>query len=117
MAVLGGAADPLAVADQQVAELPAGVQLVEKPVGEVRPGHELEIHPDAGLGGEVLGQLDESICRVPGRPAQRELVLRLDRRDDERQAGEAAGERGGDSLVHFYPLPSVVVEAAARAVS
>ena len=44
VAGLGAQADPLAVADHQVAELPARVQLVEHPVGEVGPGHELEIH-------------------------------------------------------------------------
>ena len=49
LAVLGGAADPLAVADHQVAELAAGIQLVEHPVGEIRPGHELEMHRVAGL--------------------------------------------------------------------
>ena len=67
----------MAVADRQVAELPAGVQLVEETAGEVRPGNELELHPDAGLRGEVLRQLDERVGRVPRRPAQREIVLRL----------------------------------------
>ena len=54
LAVLGGAADPLAVPDHQVAELAAGVQLVQHPVGEVRPGHELEVHFVAGLRFKLL---------------------------------------------------------------
>jgi hypothetical protein len=77
--VVGGVrAEPLAVADHQIAQLALGVELVEEAIGEVGPGHELEVHLDAALGGEVLGQLGERIRRVPGRPAQRQLlVLRI----------------------------------------
>ena len=74
VAVLGAAADPLAVADQQVAKFAAGVQLVEHAVGEVGPGHELELHRVAGLGLEVLGQLDKRIGRIPCGPAKRQVV-------------------------------------------
>ena len=56
--VLGGAPDPLAVADQQIAQLALGVQLVDETVGKAGPGHELELHCNAGLGGEILRQLD-----------------------------------------------------------
>ena len=58
----------------QVAQLALRVELVEHAVGEVRPGHELVLHLDAGLGGEVLRQLDQRVGRVPGRPAQRQLL-------------------------------------------
>ena len=69
--VLGRAADPLAVADDQVAELALGIELVEKAVGVVGPRHELELHGDAGFGGEVLAQLNKGVGRIPCGPAQR----------------------------------------------
>ena len=81
MAVFRAAADPLAVADQQIAEFAAGVQLVEHAVGEVRPGHEFEIHGVAVFGLEFLRQLDKRVGRIPGRPAQRQLIgLRIGNR-------------------------------------
>ena len=99
VAVLGRAADPLAVADHQVAELALGVQLVEHAVGEVRPGHELELHLDAGLLGEALAQLDQRVRRVPRRPAQgQRLVLRA--RGSGRGKGQQAGTAGEQRRKH-----------------
>jgi hypothetical protein len=88
VAVLGRAADPLAVADDQVAQLALGIELVEEPVGVARPRHELELHVDAALGREVLRQLDQRVGRIPRGPAQRQ-ILRL-RRDG--AGGEADSE-------------------------
>jgi hypothetical protein len=66
MVVLGAAADLLAVADDEVAKLAAGVQLVQRAVGEIRSGHELEVHLDAALRLDVPGELDQRVRRVPG---------------------------------------------------
>jgi hypothetical protein len=74
MAVLRGAADPLAVANDEIAQLALRVELVQKAVGVARPGNELEFHVDAGLGGEVLRQLDQRVGRIPRRPAQRQVL-------------------------------------------
>src|SRR3990167_6625704 len=65
----GRGADPLAVADQNVAQLAVRVQLVEQPVGVIRPRHEFEFHLHPALGAEVLRQFDQRIGRVPCRPA------------------------------------------------
>ena len=81
VAVLGRAADPLAVADDQVAQLALGIQLVEEAVGIVGPRHELELHADAGFLGEVLGQFDQRVGRVPCGPAQRQIFGLRDSRD------------------------------------
>ncbi len=54
MAILCRAADPLAVADHQVAQFAAGICLVEHSIREVRPWHEFEAHVVAGLRLEVL---------------------------------------------------------------
>ena len=94
-----GRADPLAVADQQVAQLALGVELVEHALREVRPGHELVLHLDAGLRGEVLRELDQRIGRVPGGPAQRELLgLGLggggNKAEGREQGGAQHGRRG-----------------------
>jgi hypothetical protein len=78
VSVLGRAANPLAVADDQVAELALGIELVEEAVGVVRPGNEFELHGNAGFGGKILAQLNKSVRRVPRRPAERQL-LRLRR--------------------------------------
>jgi hypothetical protein len=97
VAVLGRAADPLAVADDQVAEFAVGIQLVQHAVGEVRPGHEFELHVDAGLRGEVLGKFDQGVGRVPGGPAQGDLLAfgsgLIDRsHDDRRGNGRSASQ-------------------------
>ena len=92
--VLGGAADPLAVADEQVAELALRVELVEEAVREAGPGHEFELHRDSRLGREVLGELDQGVRRVPRGPAQRQLLglrLRRGRKGQNRQCGKRAG--------------------------
>ena len=73
MAVLGGPADPLAVTDNEVAELALGIELVEEAIGVARPRDELVFHLNAGLGGEVLRKLDQRVGRIPRRPAQRQL--------------------------------------------
>ena len=73
--VLGGAADPLAVADDEVAELAVRVELVDEAVGVARPGDELVLHLDAGLLGEVLAELDQRVRRVPRRPAERQRFV------------------------------------------
>ena len=72
--IFSGAADPLAVADDQIAELAMRIELIEKAIGIARPRDELVFHLTAGLGGEILGELHQSIRRVPCRPAQRELL-------------------------------------------
>ena len=46
--ILRRAADPLAVADDQVAQLAVRIELVEEAVGIARPGDELVFHLDAG---------------------------------------------------------------------
>ena len=79
MTVLRRAADPLAVADDQVAQLAVGIELVEEAVGIARPWDELVLHLDAGLG-EVLAKLDQRVGRVPGRPAQSKLLALRRRR-------------------------------------
>jgi hypothetical protein len=83
MAVLGGTTNPLAVADDEVAELTFGIELVEEAIGIVGPRHELELHVDAGFGCEVLAELDQRICRIPGRPAKSQLLC-LRSRDGQR---------------------------------
>ena len=85
VAVLGRAADPLAVADDQVAQLALGVELVEEAVGVVGPRHELELHVDAGFGGEVLGKFDKRVRRIPGGPAQGQILGLRDVRDGGRR--------------------------------
>ncbi len=109
VAVGGAAADPLAVADHQITELAARVELVDETVGEVGPRHELELHLDAGLGGEVLGQLGQRVGRVPRRPAQRDLLLlRLRHVRDQRECrGRDDGRefRAGSCLV--LPVASI----------
>ena len=70
MPVLRGAADPLAVADDEIAQLALRVELVQKAVGVARPGNELELHVDAGLRREVFRQLDKGVGRIPRRPTQ-----------------------------------------------
>ena len=104
LAVLGGAADPLAVADHQVAQMAARVQLVQEAVGKARPGHELEFHVDPGLGGEVLRQLDQRIRRVPGGPAQGQ-ILRLRRARPPPPSSPLPGRRREEALCASQSLP------------
>jgi hypothetical protein len=73
--VLGRAADPLAVADHQVAELAARIQLVQESVGKAGPRHEFEVHRIAGLRLVVLAQARQRICRVPCGPAQSQILF------------------------------------------
>ncbi len=73
----GRAAYPVAVADDRVAQLALGIQLVEHAVGETRPRHEFALHLHLALGAEVLGQLDQRIRRVPGGPAQAGASVRI----------------------------------------
>ena len=102
VAALGRAADPLAVADDQVAELALRVELVEHPVGEVRPGHELELHVDLGLGGEVLAQLDQRVGRVPSGPAERDrLALGLRSAAAQSQNSGRCDRRDGGQLLEI----------------
>src|SRR5262249_3136081 len=87
-------------ANDQVAELAVGIELVQEAVGIARPGDELVFHSDAGLGREVLGQLHQRIGRVPGRPAKGQgFLLRL----SPLQRGEGAG--GGDGGGRQERLP------------
>ena len=105
--VLGAGAQPLAVADHQVAQLAARVELVEKAVGEAGPRHELELHLNAALGGEVLGQFGQRVGRVPGRPAERQLLVLRVRdvaREGERGRSANQGESGSD---HRRVLPNL----------
>src|SRR5262249_8862456 len=84
-------ADPLAVADDQIAQLAVRVELVEEAVGIARPWDELVLHLDAGLLGEILAELDKGVCRIPCRPAQGKLALscsRLARKTGQRHGGE-----------------------------
>src|ERR1700761_5373291 len=67
------AADPLTVADDQIAKLAVRIQLVEKAVGIARPRDELVFHLNAGFFGKILAKLDKGIGGIPCRPAQREL--------------------------------------------
>ena len=71
--ILGGAADPLAVTDNQVAEFSFRVELIKEAICVARPRDELILHLNAGFGGEVLRKLHQSVGRVPRRPAQRQL--------------------------------------------
>ena len=103
VAVLGGAADPLAVADDQVAELAVRVELVEEAVGIARPRHELELHLDAGLGGEVLRQLDQRVGRVPSGPAQGER-LRLGGSGRDRNERRDSRQRGCSEQIFCHGL-------------
>ncbi len=70
--VLRRAADPLAVADDQVAEFAVRVELIDEPIGIAGPGNELVLHLDPGLFGEILAQLDQRVRRVPCGPAKRQ---------------------------------------------
>ena len=74
VAILRRTSDPLTVANDQVAQLAARVELIEKAIGVARPRDELVLHLDAGLLGEILAQFHERVCRIPGRPAQRQLL-------------------------------------------
>ena len=104
--VLRRAADPLAVADDQVAQLAVRVELVEEAIGIARPGDELVLHLDAGFFGEVLAELDERVGRIPCRPAQGELLAlscgRVGCNSRQRNAGEES-ERAAHPL---RPSPS-----------
>ena len=84
-------------------------------VGEVGPRHELELHVDAGLRGEVLRQLDQRIGRIPGRPAQGDgLALRMGSAAAHRECGRQGqgrkpGQRFQQSVhvrVSFWHRPS-----------
>ncbi|MNV82940.1 hypothetical protein D3C71_1767110 [compost metagenome] len=101
MAVLRCASDPLAVADDQVAEFALGVEFVEKAVGVAGPGHEFELHVDIGLGGEILGQFDQRVCRVPGGPAQGQL-FGLGRIRQCRRQGKHRGEPEKGFQFHLH---------------
>ena len=130
VAALGRAADPLAVADDHIAELPLRIELVEHPVGEVRPGHELELHVDLGLGGELLAQFDQRVGRIPGGPAERDrLALGLRSAAAQSQdSGRCDRQRGGQLLVdrfhlggllrsgpgHKYPTAAVAIAGSRR---
>jgi len=92
VAVLGGATNPLAVADDEVAKLALRVELVEEAVGIASPRDELVFHLNAALGGKVLRELDQGVGRVPGCPAQRQLLGLGD--------GLTAKTRGGDNRGH-----------------
>ncbi len=117
VAVLGAGAEPLAVADHQVAELAARVELVEEAVGEVGPGHELEVHLDAARGGEVLGQLGQRVGRVPGRPAQRQrFILGLGGVDPDGEGGGSRDERES-RLDHGYAPSFAALPFASRLAS
>jgi hypothetical protein len=74
VAILGGAANPLAVADDEVTKLALRIEFVEEAVGVARPRDELVFHLHAALGGEVFREFHQGIGRVPGRPAQRQLL-------------------------------------------
>ena len=109
VAVLGRPADPLAVADDEVAKLAVRVELVDETVGVARPGDELVFHLDAGLLGEVLAELDQRVRRIPRRPAERQrLVLGLcgsRSRDDGRDLDVSAA--ASTFLCQFISIPSL----------
>ena len=91
VAVLGGAADPLAVADDEIAQLALGIEFVEEAIGIARPRDELVFHLDASLGGEVLAELHQGVGGIPGRPTQGQLFglggsLSAEKRSDSNRA-------------------------------
>ena len=69
MAVFGAAADPLAVPDQKVTQLSAGVKLIQDAICKIRPGHEFKAHFMTAFSLKLFTQLHQSICRIPGGPA------------------------------------------------
>jgi hypothetical protein len=105
LAFLGGAADPLAVTDNDVAELALGIQFIEKAIRVAGPRHELVFHLNSGLGGEVFRELHQSVGRVPCRPAQRQLLC-LGNRLTAKTGGD--NDRGHPQCTHHldhYNLP------------
>src|SRR5208282_6238746 len=90
----------------QVAKLAVRIEFVEKTVGVARPGHELVLHLDARLLGEILVELDQRIGGIPGRPTQGQcLCLR-------RETGKAANapqqhgpDQGQDASLHWMSPP------------
>ena len=78
MTVFGTAADPLAVADQQIAKFAARIQFVQHTVGEIRPRDELKAHAVPGLFFEFLTQFNQCVGRVPCGPAQRQVFGQID---------------------------------------
>ena len=90
--IFRSSADPLAVADDQVAQFAVRIELVEEAVGIARPWDELVFHFDTGLLGKVLAKLNQCVRRIPGRPAQGKLLAlgrdRLAGKGRQRHSGE-----------------------------
>jgi hypothetical protein len=103
--IFSGAADPLAVADDQIAELAVGIELVEETIGVARPRDELVFHFDSSFFGEILAELDKGVGRIPCRPAQCELLVLRCRRliGDSRQRD--AGKESERSTHQLRPFP------------
>ena len=86
--------------------LPCEFSSLRKRSAIARPRDELELHVDAGLGGEVLGKLDQRIGRVPGRPAERQLLVlgagAADRRA-RKERGRGQHQRSIPQFAHPFP--------------
>ena len=99
-------AKPLAVPDHEIAQLAARIELVEKTVREIGPGHELEVHLDAGFGREILGQLAQGVGRVPSRPTKGQLLsLGGTARKHSQRAGNGDREYAFLPSMHVSYLP------------
>ena len=115
VAVLRRAADPLAVADDEIAERAVRIELVQEAIGIARPWHELELHGGAGLSGEVLGELHQGVRRVPCGPAERQLAgLCGARCGAGNKRRRCHGKRTTMQCLHNHHPPSVFMRRPAR---